>query len=314
LTIVSIALAGIASSSRRSNEPGTQSTGEKEKFMTNWQRRSLSCALALASSACGEVSCDERAEAGIGAETAELKNGKLFGSSAVLNGAVRLHIWRESSQTWTTCSGQVISKQSILTAAHCVNVIDSNPGWTYVQAWHQTSTGWLLILPTTWVTIHYNPSFNGVDAKYDVGLVTAPTVQPLQHLTQGDAHALAKSIPSGESMYAMGYGYFGSGDSDVDGQGRYGKVTPTYDPAKLDYVFVSGPTSPELCSGDSGGPLKSAFSGPLLVYGVASRGTGPGFGHCRAHSHWATVQHNLAWLKPRIVGACFETATLYSCW
>jgi hypothetical protein len=283
--------------------------------MTKWQTRWLAYGLALASPACGEAISDERADTVLAAETAELKNGTLFGSSSMLKGAVRLDIWRPAPfESWTKCSGQVVSQYSILTAAHCVSAMGENPGWTYVQAWRQTPTGWLLIMPTTWVTTRYNPSYNGVDAKYDVGLITAPTVQPLQNVTQADAHALAKSTPTGESMYTMGYGYYGSNDDQYDGQGRYGKVTPTYDAAALDYVFSNSISSPENCSGDSGGPLKSAFSGPLLVYGVVSKGTGPGFGHCRGYSHWATVHHNLAWLKPRIGGSCFETSTLYSCW
>jgi V8-like Glu-specific endopeptidase len=217
-------------------------------------------------------------------------------------------------QGWMNCSAQVISKQSILTAAHCVNAIESNPGWTYVQAWRQTSTGWLLVMPTTWVTVQHNANYNGIDAKHDVGLITAPSVQPLQNVTVGDAHPLAKSTPTAQTMYAIGYGYFGNDEGQTDGQGRFGKVTPTFDSANLDYVFHNTATNPELCSGDSGGPLKSAVSGALLVYGVASKLSGAGSGHCRTTSHWATVSHNLSWLRPRIVGSCFETSSYYSCW
>jgi hypothetical protein len=285
----------------------------EDKLMTKWQTRSLTCMLALASAACGEAVSGEGADGELGAETAELKNGQVFGSASVLKGAVRLHIWSPATQTWTRCSGQVVSQRSILTAAHCVTALGANPGATYITAWRQvSSTEWRIIMPESWATFVYHPSYNSIDAKHDVALITAPSA--FQYITQGDAHSLAKSAPSGESMYAMGYGYYGSEDDQYDGQGRYGKVKPTYDPAALDYVFMNSTTSPELCSGDSGGPLKSAFSGPLLVYGVASKGSGPGWGHCRAHSHWATVYQNFTWIKPRIVGSCFETSTLYSCW
>jgi V8-like Glu-specific endopeptidase len=272
-------------------------------------------AIALAASACGDATSGRPEDGGVGAETAELKNGKLFGDQAVLNGAVRLNIFRpEPINSWTTCSGQVVSKQSILTAAHCVNAMGANPAYTYVQAKHQTSSGWVTIMPTSWVRVEYNPSFNGVDSKYDVALVTAPTVEPLQNVTQGDAHSIAKDSPGGISMYVMGYGYYGTDGDLFDGQGRYGKVTPTYDAARLEYFHASDTAEPHLCRGDSGGPLKSAVTGPLLVYGVDSKGSGPGSGNCRAHAHWATTRHNLAWLKSRIVGSCFETATYYNCW
>jgi secreted trypsin-like serine protease len=282
--------------------------------MTKWQTRLLACLVALASAACGEATPGEGADEGLGAEAAELKNGTVFGSASVLKGAVRLHIWLPAFQGWTRCTGQVVSQRSILTAAHCVSVLGANAGQTYITAWRQVSaTEWRLVMRESWATFVYHPSYNGIDAKHDVALITAPN--PLEHITRSDSHSLAKSTPSGETMYAMGYGYYGPDEEDYDGQGRYGKVTPTYDSAALDYIFMNtNISSPELCSGDSGGPLKSAFSGPLLVYGVASKGSGPGWGHCRAYSHWATVHHNFTWLKPRIVGSCFETSTLYSCW
>jgi hypothetical protein len=271
-------------------------------------------AWALIVSGCGGTAPDDADVHTLGAETSELKNGTLYNGSSMFDGAVGLAIWTPRYGGWNTCSGQVVSRQTILTAAHCVQAVSAaNPSWTYVSAWRQSSaTGHVTVMPPTWVTMRYNPAFNG-NTTYDVGLIIAPTVQPLQNVTSADSGVLAKATPSNVNMYAVGFGYFAGGANDYDYLGRYGAVVPTYSSLALEYFFRNTSTNPEICAGDSGGPLKSTTSGILAVYGVASKRSG-GAGLCQPIGHWATTARNMSWLRGKITGECFESSTIYSCW
>lgn len=278
--------------------------------MRHWRLGSVALALSLPACAVG-ISEEPTDEVDTGVQTAELKNASLYNGSANWRGVVQLQIWRPGG--WGICSGQVVSQHTILTAAHCLNSLGANPASTYVVAWKQTASGFVAVLPYTYAYIRYNPAYDG-SAKNDVGLVISPTVQPLQNVTSSDAEYLAKTTPSGVNMVALGFGFYGSNDGDSDGMGRWAQLAPTYSSTDLDYVFMNPNTKPELCRGDSGGPLKSGTSGIRMQYGVASMGTGPGSGKCRAHSHWATTANNMTWLRGKITGTCAETSSFYSCW
>jgi hypothetical protein len=163
------------------------------------------------------------------------------------------------------------------------------------------------------VTAHRNPRYYQTNAVtvFDVGLINSPV--DLQHLTSADSGAMAKSTPSNVRMYAFGYGPYGNSPGEDDYYGRYGAVYPQFLPRAPEYRFENTSTDPELCKGDSGGPLKSNTSGPLLVYGVASRNTG-GSGVCQPVGHWATTAYSIGWIKDTIVGDCLNTSTLLHCW
>jgi V8-like Glu-specific endopeptidase len=253
----------------------------------------------------------------VAAQTSELRNGTPYDGNptGIWNGVVKVEFLHEPSNTWLTCSGQVVSAQTILTAAHCITSLGvvGNPVSMFVRASRPApGGGWRTVMPKTWAYTKYNPAFDLFNPRYDVGLVIAPTVQMLQNVYLGDAVPLAKTAPN-IAMTSLGFGNYGPNTGQFDGLGRSGPVTPTYNATahEYNYTAVTG-SDTQLCSGDSGGPLKTVG----LVYGLMSQGMGAGTGKCRAGARFPTTMDNFTWLKANIARklSCSENATSLACW
>jgi Trypsin len=282
------------------------------------KRAWLAAAVALLSTSCMTAVGEEPGDESFGTEASELKNGTAFNGTGISRGAVAIRFWSPLWNEWQVCSGQVVSKRTILTAAHCViRASTTNAGFSgtaRVIVWRaSTISSHHLVLSETTVTARYNPSYDQHvgSAAYDVGLFVSPVDLPT--ITSNDSGLLAKTTPSNVTMHALGFGIYNEGAQFDDGIGRSGAITPTYAPKALEYFFEATAAQPQICKQDSGGPLKSTTSGLLQVYGVASRHTGPGT-YCRPVGHWATTADNMSWLRGNISGNCLETATYYSCW
>lgn len=276
----------------------------------------VAAASALVGSGCVTTVTDDPYEEPVAAENAALKNGTTFNGSGMSRGAVGIYFWAPLWNEWHTCSGQIVSKRTIMTAAHCVEgaTAASNPGTAQIIVWRPSSTSsHVPVLTQTTVTGHFNPRYTETNyaTPFDIGVFVSPV--DLQNVTSSDAGALAKSAPSNVTMYAFGFGYYNDGPLFYDDVGRSGAITPTYATKGAEYFFSATSSQPQICKQDSGGPLKSTTSGPLLVYGVASRHSGSGT-YCRPVGHWAAVTNSVSWLKTKITGSCLETSTLYSCW
>jgi V8-like Glu-specific endopeptidase len=271
-----------------------------------------SVALTLTLSACGEMPTDGAAgDDDIALQTSEIQNGTRYSGSSWGWGAVKVETWWPDMKIWYPCSGQVVSRQTILTAAHCVGVTVSgaNPGYQNVRAWMQTDHGVVQVL-NAWSQVRYRPEFDGTNGKYDVGLITAPSVSLLKNVAPRDAAYLAKTLPSDFSMVAVGYGYMD--DTTFDGLGRYATITPKYKSDIKQYFYqAADETKPQMCDGDSGGPLKKG--GVNTTHGVVAGGDGSS-GRCHLNAYWATTKDNIDWLRGKIAGTCTETSEAYACW
>ncbi len=271
-------------------------------------------ALAVVLSACGAPVESEDLEEQLSSEQSELMNGTLIDSSARWRGVVSLDVLWPDFRAWEHCTGNVSSRRTIITAAHCVTqpLGTSNSGTVTVIVKRQTSTGaWQTLLNGVWVHAEVNPAYNNF-APHDVAVLTSPWDLP--YITPSDAVPIGKDRPSGEAMWAVGYGMF-TRSGAFDGLGRTGKVTPTYFSSPGEYRFGAGPTDPWLCRGDSGGPIRLG-SRTWGVFGIASLSDSVPGEFCGSKGHWAATADNFQWLKSAIgPDKCIEFLNnLMFCW
>jgi hypothetical protein len=112
----------------------------------------------------------------------------------------------------------------------------------------------------------------------------------------------------------MGYGFFNDQDTDWDGHLRGGKIVPVFSSASNEYRYDAPDSSaPELCLGDSGGPIKMIYGG-WLTFGIASH-LGTTGSKCSPTAFWAPTSANWSWIKS-VIGPsnCAETPTNVTCW
>jgi hypothetical protein len=174
------------------------------------------------------------------------------------------------------CTGTVIARDLVLTAAHCVL-----PGADYKLA-ALGADGKPVFSDTVAVARH--PRFNlqtmlAHRATADVGLIKLPTplaVVPAQLLPP------RPRVKVGERFVVRGYGVSMRGDGNSAATLRQATLVATGQPGNLQLRLVDpagGGTRTGLgaCTGDSGAPVYQESAAGLGIYGVVSWSTGPNF-------------------------------------
>ena len=240
------------------------------------------------------------------------------------SGAVVIQIW--NNERWNQlCSGQVVARDSILTASNCFRFFDRPAGnrWFYV-IWRQDVSG-------LWTNLTQNLSNNGwmqgefkLHPDYDGVQVTAPTVTDngwRNHDTKNDVAVLTLDdnlvgVSQEDSTYL---------DNDIVNRGRPGQFLG-YGTGRLrqgryevlwdnpEQIYTSTPitTDPRICPGDFGGPLKdrnTVTERNGIQIGVASQVTGG----CLAggsQTDFAAIQPNVSFITGALPGRCFNATNL----
>lgn len=238
------------------------------------------CSAAGSSGEDGEAEGENRTEGIIGGQTTT-------GSPSVVL------VKSEYGNYGSWCTGTVIAKRLVLTAAHCVE--DAKPGSTKMRVMfgYDASKGAAAdhVQVTEW---HMDPQYmitNNIAAGHDAAVLVlasdalAPAI-PINH------KALTKSMV-GSPVHVVGFGN-NNGQAGT-GSGLKREIYTTLHSLEQGVMNV-GKAGQTTCQGDSGGPAFMKIDGVDVVAGITSYGE---FG-CVSYGSSTRVDLAAAWIDPFI--------------
>jgi secreted trypsin-like serine protease len=201
--------------------------------------------------------------------------GAMVGGAADASGPVARHVVLIVGSHGTSCTGAVIARDLVLTAAHCLM-----PDAIYkVVEFDATHSPRLLDAART----VQHPQFNlntmlAHRATADVALLKL--AMPLPARFEPVMLADPSPIAVGDGFTVAGFGVTVRGDGRSGGTLREARLVATGQPGSLQLRLADPVTEgkrPGLsaCTGDSGAPVFINANGRLAVVGVVSWSTGP---------------------------------------
>jgi secreted trypsin-like serine protease len=173
----------------------------------------------------------------------------------------------------TSCTGTLIARDIVLTAAHCVA-----PGTTYKMVDYKNKPPRLLDIRRSATHPRFNmQSLLAHRATADVALLQLASPLPAQPATLGGA---LMPITGGQRLTVVGMGVAIAGDGRSGGVARAASLSVTGRPGTLQIRLVDPATNNTraglgACTGDSGAPAFLDSSGGPVIAGVVSWSTGP---------------------------------------
>jgi len=178
---------------------------------------------------------------------------------------VRLQVYDRTTSSVGLCTANVITKNKILTAAHCVSGNTTTAVVSYGDATSQQS------VRVSRTKVH--PKFaiqttaTEVTAFNDVAILTLSRDLP----TSISAILGSSTVTSGDTLSIFGYGVDENGTRDFQqlrsGQMKVSDVTESHI-----FAEFNGQGS-DTCQGDSGGPAFVVQGARLAIAGIVSTGT-----------------------------------------
>jgi hypothetical protein len=200
----------------------------------------------------------------------------MVGGAATADKSLAQHIALIVGSRGTSCTGVVIARTLVLTAAHC-----ALPGAAYKIVEFDSARQPVL---RDIVTTISHPQFElgtllNHRATADVALLklAAPLSKDFVAVPLADRR---KPVAVGDHFLVAGYGVAVRGDGRSGGTVRVADLVTTGEPGTLQIRLVDSDTNgtrPGLsaCTGDSGAPVFDTSNGTLAVIGLVSWSTGP---------------------------------------
>ncbi|MFT7518907.1 MAG: V8-like Glu-specific endopeptidase [Kiritimatiellia bacterium] len=230
-----------------------------------------------------------------------------FPSRQIVNGRVTTNFkavigvaYEFERGTLMNCSGTLIEKRTVVTAAHCLDDSDRyfNEGATGYVVFGGDIWRGDIIDARTFSSFEQHARWNGsLDNGYDIGIIaldSTAVISPMP-VTVADAGG----IRAGEELTFVGFGITGDGRDD---SGIKRTTDIPFDRINGQYLMSYSPNT-NVCSGDSGGATLRDVSGTLHLAGVNSFVTdtddtpcvGGGAGSTRLDLFSDWMESNSAW-------------------
>jgi len=171
------------------------------------------------------------------------------------------------------CTGTALTRDLVLTAAHCVE-----PAASYAILLEKAAP--VLEIKTISVHPRYDPqSFALNRATADVALIKLPVPLP-ERITPALLNRRDAAVAVGDTFVVAGFGATAPGSEAGIGIARTAALIATGQPGALQIRLFDPATKGDrpglgACTGDSGAPVFRDFDGQLMVIGVVSWSTGP---------------------------------------
>jgi secreted trypsin-like serine protease len=200
----------------------------------------------------------------------------MVGGAATADKSVAQHVALIVGSRGTSCTGVVIARNVVLTAAHC-----AQPGADYKIVEFDAARRPTL-RDVSLVTVHPQFDLNtmlGHRATADVALLRLAAPLPAAFVPA--PLAIQRSpVAAGDRFLVAGYGVAVRGDGRTGGTIRVADLITTGQPGTLQIRLVDAATNGasaglSACTGDSGAPVFATGEGGLAVAGIVSWSTGP---------------------------------------
>lgn len=222
----------------------------------------------------------------------QIVGGKLVtATDSIARSVVLIYILPESGIP-QTCTGSFITKQHILTAAHCVSDIEN---MSVTQGLDPMNDSEMKVFKIKKVLRHFSYDENKNTDRNDIAIITIEendsVIQPVKLPTVDMIKDFSSNKPTKLKLKSLGYGL-----------SQESSETPDYKLRQVQMKFSSQSISNEwmadqetghgVCFGDSGGPIILQNNGATTIVGVASGVQD----NCHSKSVFMNVFYYLDWI------------------
>lgn len=199
------------------------------------------------------------------------------------------------------CTGTLVSKDVVLTAAHCIRASEDKVNFIVYFGETLLDLRQLNVYRSGIATVvHEDYESSEKKEVYDVGLIKFSGEAPAGY-TPAALLKDEKYLKDGTELLVAGYGRnlrYGRGNAGA-GQLRYVKLNIT-DIKFSDMEFVSASLSKGICAGDSGGPAYVTINEKQYVAGISHRVLSVGGFACIYSSLFTRVDQFHTWIEKNI--------------